>query len=38
MQPQHGQLPLPGEVELGWRSPFRVALLASGPKRSDVAH
>jgi hypothetical protein len=37
MQPQRDQLPLPGEVELGRRSPLRVALLAPGPKRSDVA-
>jgi hypothetical protein len=38
MQPQHGQFPLPGEVELGRRCSFGVALLAPGPKRSDVAH
>jgi hypothetical protein len=30
MQPQHGQLPLPGEVELGRRGPFSVALLTPG--------
>ena len=30
-QPQCGQFPLPGEVEFGRRSPFRVALLAPRP-------